>query len=53
MGPEYECVEDSIIPYMNTKMEADEAAFVYHCGDILGKSILLLHSLEKMTAIFK
>ena len=49
MGPEYECVRDQIIPYINTQIQADEAAFVYHAGDILCK--LLNYEKESASSI--
>ena len=36
-GRDYDCVRDSIIPYMNDKIGAGDAAFIAHCGDILGE----------------
>jgi len=34
-GKDYMCVKESIIPYMNSRMDAGDAAFVLHAGDIL------------------
>ena len=36
---EYDCVRDSIIPYMNRGIADGDAAFIVHCGDILRESI--------------
>eukprot|EP01083_Nonionella_stella_P024110 66678_1 len=34
-GPEYECVRDNLIPYMNEQIDAGEASFIAHAGDII------------------
>lgn len=34
-GREYECVRDSLLPYMNGRMEGGDAAFVAHTGDFI------------------
>jgi hypothetical protein len=31
------CIKDYVIPYMNDKIDAGDAAFIAHCGDILGE----------------
>ena len=38
-GPEYECVRDSILPYMNDEIAAENAAFIAHAGDIMSESL--------------
>ena len=45
-------MRDQIIPYMNEKVEADEAAFIYHCGDILSKSTSALVSIQNSNVLF-
>ena len=37
IGSDYECLEDSIIPYMNQQIEVGGAAFSSHVGDIVGE----------------
>ena len=34
-GEDYKCVRDSIIPFMNSKMDGGDGAFQVHLGDIL------------------
>ena len=36
IGDEYACVQESIIPFMNSNIEAGEASFIAHAGDIFG-----------------
>ena len=36
-GPEFNCVKDVLIPYMNRKIEAGDAAFMAHTGDFISK----------------
>ena len=36
-GNQYDCIKDYVIPYMNDKIDAGDAAFIAHCGDILGE----------------
>jgi len=40
VGKEYACNRDSLIPFMNAEIEAGEAAFVLHAGDILSEYTL-------------
>jgi len=35
-GKDYECVEETLIPYMNSQIAAGDAALILHAGDILG-----------------
>jgi len=34
-GPDYNCVQNSIIPFMNSVISAGDAAFILHAGDIM------------------
>ena len=36
-GPEFACVRDSLIPFMNSKIDAGDAAFMAHTGDIISE----------------
>ena len=36
-GREYDCVKNGIIPYVNSKIVSEDAAFVAHVGDILSE----------------
>jgi len=36
-GPDYACVNDVLIPYMNSKIASGDAAFIAHAGDFLGE----------------
>lgn len=36
-GPEYDCVKNVLIPYMNDKIENGDAAFMAHTGDFIRK----------------
>ena len=36
-GPEYACIRDTLIPYMNAKIDAEDAAFMSHVGDLIGE----------------
>ena len=39
-GPDYSCIQNSLMPYMNAQIALGEAAFIAHCGDFLSSEFV-------------